>query len=425
MIIVDKALAARAAEGRPVRIAIAGAGYSGRRIAYQIMSAVPGMRVVAVANRTVDNARAALEEAGARDVRAVDTPSALDDAIRRGQACVTEDPSVICAAEGVDLVIECTGTVEPGAHTVLKAIEHRKHIVLMNVELDATVGPILKAKADAQGVVYSNTDGDEPGVAMNMIRFVRSIGLRPVVAGNLKGLYDPYRTPDTQREFAARARQKATTMTHFADGTKLSMELNVLANGTGFKVGKRGMYGPSLAHVNEAAAFYRDRLVDGGMVDFTVGAAPSNGAFVVGHTEDPVRADYLKYLKMGDGPLYVFYTPFHLPHLEIPNTAARAALLRDATVTPIGAPSCDSVTVAKRDLEAGETLDGIGGFTAYALLENYATSRAQRLLPMGLSEGCRLKRDVPKDKAISYDDVELPPGRLCDVLRREQDVRFG
>lgn len=425
MIIVDTALAKRVAEGNPVRVVIAGAGYSGRRIAYQIMRAVPGLRVVAVANRTVASAHAALADAGATDIRVVSRASELDDAIRRGQPCVTEDPAVLCAADNVDLVIECTGTVEPGARTVLAAIEHRKHVVLMNVELDATVGPILKAKAIRQGVVYTNTDGDEPGVAMNMIRFVRSIGLTPVVAGNLKGLYDPYRTPDTQREFAERARQKATTMTHFADGTKLSMELNVLANGTGFKVGRRGMYGPALAHVNEAAAFYRDRLAAGGMVDFTVGAAPSNGAFVVGHTEDPVRMDYLKYLKMGDGPLYVFYTPFHLPHLEIPNTAARAALLHDAAVTPIGPPSCDSVAIAKRNLKAGETLDGIGGFTAYALLENYEVSRAEQLLPMGLAEGCRLRHDVPKDQAIRFTDVEVPPGRLSDGLRREQDQFFS
>jgi predicted homoserine dehydrogenase-like protein len=425
VIIVDRALARRAKEGNPIRVAIAGAGYSGRRIAYQIITAVAGIRVVAIANRTLAAARSAYADAGVGEVLAVSKTSEVDDAIRRGRFCIAEDSGVVCAAEGVDLVIECTGTVEPGARTVLQAIEHRKHVVVMNVEVDATVGPILKAKADARGVVYSNSDGDEPGVAMNMIRFVRSIGLKPVVAGNLKGLYDRYRTPDTQREFAERVRQKATTMTHFADGTKLSMELNVLANATGFKVGRRGMYGPALAHVNEAAAYFRERLIEGGMVDFTVGAAPSNGAFVVGHTEDPVRMDYLKYLKMGDGPLYVFYTPFHLPHLEIPLTAARAALLQDATVAPAGAPSCDSIAVAKRDLKEGETLDGIGGFTVYALLENYETSRAQRLLPMGLAEGCRLRRAIPKDTAIVYEDVELPKGRLCDELRREQDAYFA
>jgi predicted homoserine dehydrogenase-like protein len=290
--------------------------------------------------------------------------------------------------------------------------------------LDATLGPILKAHADRAGVIYSNSDGDEPGVAMNQIRFVRSIGLTPVVAGNLKGLYDPYRTPETQRGFAEKAGQKATTMTSFADGTKLSMELTVLANATGFGVGRRGMYGPALKHVNESGAFYLDKLRDGGMVDFLVGAQPGNGAFVLGFSKDPVKAAYLKYLKMGDGPLYVFYTPFHLPQLEIPLTVARAVLFRDATVAPIGSPSCDAVSMAKRDLKAGEVLDGLGGFTCYALIENYDVSLREKALPMGISEGCRLRRDVSKDALVTYDDVELPQGRLCDKLRQEQLERF-
>lgn len=425
MIIVDRALQRRAAEGNPIKVGIVGAGYSGHRIVYQIATAFPGMRVVAIANRTLEKARAAFAAAGIGETRSISRAAELDDTIRRNQFCVTDDPKVVCQAECIEVVIECTGTVEHGAAAVLHAIEAGKHVVLMNVELDATLGPILKNRADRQGVIYSNSDGDEPGVAMNMLRFVRSIGLTPLVAGNLKGLYDRYRTPETQREFAARANQKPTTMTHFADGTKLSMELNVLANAAGFTVAKRGMHGPALAHVNDAAAFYRDKLVEGGMVDFLVGAAPANGAFVLGYTEDPMRKDYLKYLKMGEGPLYVFYTPFHLPQLEIPLTAARAVLFADATVAPRGAPQCDSVAIAKRDLREGETLDGVGGFTAYALLERYATSRAQRLLPMGLAEGCRLRRAVYKDVALCYDDVELPPGRLCDALRAEQEREFG
>jgi predicted homoserine dehydrogenase-like protein len=289
------------------------------------------------------------------------------------------------------------------------------------VELDATVGPILKHYADEAGVVITNTDGDEPGVAMNMIRFVRSIGLKPVVTGNLKGLYDPYRNPETQEAFARRNGQKATTMASFADGTKLSMELTVLGNATGFGVARRGMYGPSLDNVNEAPAFYGDKLRAGGMVDFLCGAKPGNGAYVLGYTEDSVRAEYLRYLKMGDGPLYAFYTPFHLPQLEAPITVARTALFRDATVTPLGAPVCDAVAVAKHDLKAGETLDGLGGFSCYSLIDNYDVARSENLLPMGVSEGCRLLRPIRRDQAITYDDVVLPEGRLCDRLRAEQD----
>jgi predicted homoserine dehydrogenase-like protein len=303
-------------------------------------------------------------------------------------------------------------------------VQHGKHVILINAELDATLGPVLKTHADRAGVVYTNTDGDEPGVAMNMIRFVRSIGLTPMVAGNLKGLYDPYRTPQTQRAFAEAHGQKPTTMASFADGTKLSMELTVLANATGFRVAKRGMYGPALAHVNDSPSFFRDKLLSGGMVDFLVGAAPSNGAFVLAHTDDRATAAYLKYLKMGDGPLYVFYTPFHLPQLEIPLTVARAVLFRDATVAPLGSPICDVVTVAKRDLKAREVLDGLGGFTCYALVENVDQSRLDNALPIGLSEGCTLTRDVAKDQLVRYSDVMLPKGRLADALRAEQD-RLG
>ncbi|MGB5515913.1 MAG: NAD(P)-dependent oxidoreductase, partial [Thermoanaerobaculia bacterium] len=193
------------------------------------------------------------------------------------------------------------------------------------------------------------------------------------------------------------------------------------ANALRFRVGRRGMYGPPLRHVDESAVFYRDKLIDGGMVDFLLGAEPGNGAFVVGFSEDPVRKDYLKYLKMGDGPLYVFYTPFHLPQLEIPLTVARTVLLGDPTVAPEGPPSCDSIALAKRDLKAGETLDGLGGFTCYALIENFDTSREISALPIGLSEGCTLVRDLPKDEVVRYEDVQLPEGRLCDKLRGEMD----
>ena len=335
MILVDKALEERQQKGNPVRVAVVGAGYSGRNIAYQIVKSFPGLRLVAIANRTITAAREAYSSAGITEVRTVERQNALDQAIHDERFAVTDDAAVVCEAEGIDAVVEATGTIEFGARVVMEVVEHGKHIILMNVELDATLGPILKAHADRAGVVYSNSDGDEPGVAMNMIRFVKSIGLKPMVAGNLKGLYDPYRTPETQRAFAESHDQKATAMTSFADGTKLSMELTVLANATGFGVGKRGMHGPALNHVNDSSKYFLDKLLDGGMVDFLLGAAPSNGAFVLGYSEDPVKAAYLKYLKMGDGPLYTLYTPFHLPQLEIPLTVARAVLFRDATVAPL------------------------------------------------------------------------------------------
>ncbi len=425
MLIVDTALRKRADAKNPIRVGLVGAGYSGRKIAYQITDGIDGMEVVAICNRTVDNARAAYAYAGIEDVSEASSAADVDRCIAAGKAAITDDFRALTQSEQIEVIVDATGIVTYGAEVGDSAIEHGKHLVLMNVEMDATVGAILSAKARAKGVTYSNSDGDEPGVAMNMIRFVKSIGLKPVVAGNLKGLYDPYRNPETQKEFAAANNQKPATMAHFADGTKLSMELTVLANGAGFGVAKRGMYGPSLKHVNDGPEYYLDKLIDGGMVDFTVGAAPSNGAFVLGYSEDPMRADFLKYLKMGEGPLYCFYTPFHLPQLEIPNTIARAVLFDDAAVAPGGAPTCDSIAIAKKDLQPGELLDGLGGFCAYALIDNYATSVADNCLPMGVSEGCTMVRAVAKDQPITYADVSVPEGRLLDQLRAEQNKTFG
>jgi predicted homoserine dehydrogenase-like protein len=170
--------------------------------------------------------------------------------------------------------------------------------------------------------------------------------------------------------------------------------------------------------------FSADQFLSGGWVEYVLGAEPGTGAFVVAYDDDPSRQHYMKYFKMGNGPFYVFYRPWHLPHLEVPLTIARAVLFRDAAVTPLAGPSCDVIAMAKRDLEAGDELDGIGGFTCYGMIENYEVSRSENLLPMGLSGGCRATRDIRKDEPISYDDVQLPEGRLADKLRAEQNSRF-
>jgi predicted homoserine dehydrogenase-like protein len=384
------------------------------------------MELVAVYNRHIEDAQRAYRQAGVEDMNFVETVSQLEDAVKRHRYVVTDDPMLLCRAEGIDAIIEATGAIEFGARVVLTAIEHGKHIILMNAELDATLGPILKVYADKAGVVITNSDGDQPGVIMNLVRYVRSIGCRPILAGNIKGLHDPYRTPKTQRAYAQRYKQKPHMVTSFADGTKISMEMAVVANGTGFRVGRRGMYGIYCNHVNETPELFpQEEMLNGGLVDYVVGAQPPGGVFVIGYNENPIQQQYLNYYKMGDGPYYVFYTPYHLCHLETPLTVARAVLFHDATITPLGAPICDVLTLAKRDLKAGETLDGIGGFTTYGLLENFDTSLSENLLPMGLSEGCQLIRNVDRDEVIMYKDVVLPSERLCDKLREEQTAVWG
>jgi predicted homoserine dehydrogenase-like protein len=426
MIIIDSALARRVREDNPIRVALIGAGYSGKNIAYQILKSFPGIRLMGVANRTIASAFDAYSQAGITSVISVETSAQAEDAIAKRKYVVTDDAAVLCRAAGIDAIIEASGEVEFGCTVAMQAIVNGKHIILMNAELDGTLGPILKWHADKAGVIFSNTDGDEPGVAMNLYRYVKTIGLMPVLAGNLKGFYDPHRTPETQKEFARNNNQKPRMMTSFVDGTKLSMELAVLSNATGLKVGKRGMFGPKCSHVKDAVnLFPRDRMLNGGMVDFLLGAEPGNGAFVIGYSEDSVKQRYLKYLKMGEGPFYVFYTPFHLPHLEIPISVARAVLFKDYTVSPLGNPICEVVAVAKRDLKKNETLDGIGGFTCYGLLENSNVFQDENLFPMGLSTGCRLKKDITKDSAITSMDVEMPEGRISVNLWKEQLERFS
>lgn len=426
MIIVDKALERRESEDRPIRVGLVGAGFMGRGLALQVLSSMPGMHLAAISNRTISEAERAYREAGADSVKKVETATQLRKVIAQGGYAITDDATVLCQAEGIDAVLEATGEVEFGAYITLKAIEHGKHVILMNAELDAVVGPILKVYADRAGVIITNVDGDQPGVIMNLYRFVKSIGYKPVLAGNIKGLQDHYRTPETQRAFAEKHHQKPRMITSFADGTKISMEMAVVANATGFKVGKRGMFGPQCDHVNEAAGLFPlEQLLDCALVDYVLGAEPGPGVFVLGYSEHPIKQQYMKYLKMGDGPLYVFYTPYHLPHLEAPLTVARAVLFQDATIAPLGAPVADVLAVAKRNLRAGEILDGIGGFTSYGMIENSDSFQKENLLPMSLAEGCRLKHDVSKDQAIIYDDVELPTGRLCDRLRAEQTEHFG
>jgi predicted homoserine dehydrogenase-like protein len=402
-----------------------GAGATGRAIALQLGTPVPGMRLVAIANRTPAHGERAFREANVAEWRRVASAREADTAIAQGLPVLTDDPSVLTACDAVDIIVEVTGTVEAAAGVALEAFEHGKHVVLVNAELDSLIGPILKVKADQAGVVITHTDGDEPGVAMTLLRYLGTLGLRPVAAGNIKGMVDYYRNPATQRAFAERNDQDVMKVTSFADSTKLSMETTVLANATGFHAGRRGMYGPACKDVREMAGLLpAAQMLDTGLVDYALGAAPYTGAFVVVHEDAPLKQVQLAYYKLGDGPFYVFYTPFHLPHIQIASTLGRAFIHRDATVAPIGGPVCEVVTVAKRDLKTGERLDGIGGFCAYGLIDNAAPARAIAALPIGLSEGCVLRRDIAKDAVLSFDDVASPPGRLAEALWREQSARW-
>ena len=430
MIIVDNALRKREEEKNPIRVGMIGAGFMGRGIAVQICKSVPGMELVAISNRTLSKSKKVFAESGISVVEIVDKKSDLEDNIKKGKYSITDNPELLCEANGIDAIIEVTGAIEFTAHLVLKAFEHKKHVILMNAEVDGTIGPILKKYADDAGVVLTFSDGDQPGVEMNLYRFVKSIGVKPVLCGNIKGLHDPYRNPTTQEGFARKWGQNPSMVTSFADGTKISFEQAIVANGTGMKVGKRGMYGPTVpsgTHLSEVVQelYPLDELMEGpGIVDYVVGAQPGPGVFVLGTHDDPIQQHYLNLYKLGEGPLYLFYTPYHLCHFEAPLTVARAVLFNDAALTPAAGPMVEVVAAAKIPLKKGETIDGLGEYMTYGLCENYPAARAENLLPIGIARGCKLKRNIPQDQVLTYDDVVLPEGRLCDRLRQEQDESF-
>jgi predicted homoserine dehydrogenase-like protein len=250
-----------------------------------------------------------------------------------------------------------------------------------------------------------------------------------VLCGNIKGLHDPYRNSTTQEGFAKKWGMKAPMVTSFADGTKISFENAIVANATGMRVAKRGMYGPTVepgTPIQQAVNWYpMEELLKGpGIVDYCIGAMPNPGIFVLGTTEDQFEKHYLSLYKMGPGPLYCFYWPYHLCHFEVPFTIARAAIFNDPAITPLDRPYVDVIAAAKRDLIAGEVIDGLGHYMTYGLCENSDTVHAEGLLPIGLAEGCRLLRGVRKDEVLRYEDIELPASRLCDRLRAEQDTHF-
>jgi predicted homoserine dehydrogenase-like protein len=427
MIIVDNALKAREASGKPIRVGMIGCGFMGRGLANQIINSFVGMRLVAISNHHLDKAVRGYEEAGVKPVT-VNSLDAIEDAIRAGRPAATEDAMLLCRSEQIDVLIDVTGAVEFGARVVLEAFAHKKHVILMNAELDATVGPILQTYARKAGVILTACDGDQPGVEINLYRYVVGLGLIPRLMGNIKGLQDRYRNPTTQEGFAKRWGQSPSMVTSFADGSKVSFEQTIVANATGMRVAKRGMLGwDHTGHVDELTTRYDlDMLREhGGIVDYVVGAKPNPGVFCLAEHQDPKQRHYLNLYKLGEGPLYSFYTPWHLCHFEVPNTVARVALFGDAAGVPLGGSAVEVVATAKRDLKAGEVLDDYGHYMTYGEAENADVFRRERLLPEGVVEGCKLKRDIPKDQALTYDDVELPHGRLVDRLRVEQEKTFA
>jgi predicted homoserine dehydrogenase-like protein len=427
MWIVDTALKARSDQNLPIRVGIVGAGFMCQGLTNHIVNSIRGMRIVAISNRRPERAVAVFRYAGCEDIVVAESQFRFDNAAECGGLVATGNPMLLARSPHIDVLVDVTGSVEYGAHVVLEAFRHGKDVVLMNAELDATIGPILQTYADQYGVILTGCEGDEPGVQMNLYRWVKGLGLTPRLMGNVKGLQDRYRNPTTQQGFAERWGQNAAMVTSFADGSKISFEQSIVANATGFKVRTRGMsrglqYTGDVLKIGELYDVEELRRL-GGAIDYVVGT-PLTKVYCLAEHPDPKQQHYLNLYKMGPGPLYSFFVPYHLVHFEVPNAIARAVLFRDPTTRPLGGPVVEVCAVAKRDLNAGEVLDDYGMYMTYGEAVNSDEMSASRYLPEGLVQGCQLKRRIAKDAVITYDDVVLPAGRLADRLRAEQYSKF-
>lgn len=425
MIIVDSALEKLEKENKPIKVGLVGSGFAARGFMVQMLTCVKGMKLVAVSNRTRSYTIQGFEEAEYTNYKDAKNQAEAEEVIKSGKTAIVNDPFLLTDSKQIDVIVEATGEVEFGAKTIVRAIENNKHVVLINAELDSTLGPILKVKADKAGVMYTQADGDQPAALMNLVRQVKAWGFKPVMVGNIKSLIDTKRTPATQEKWASEHFQRPKMVTSFADGTKIGAEMASIANATGFPVSRRGMEGPKCDRVENAyKLFDLKKLESTGLTDYILGAEPSFGVFVLATCDQKIRARYMSVYKMGDGPLYTFYIPYHLSPIEAPMSVARAVLFQDAALAPLGKPVCDVVALSKRDIKKDEVLDGIGGFLTYGEIENSDICLSDNLLPIGLANGCIAKKDIPMDTPITYDMIALPENRLSDTLRKEQNELF-
>ena len=445
----SRQLAERAAKNNPIRVGIIGAGKFGAGLVAQL-SQMHGIVASAIADINLEHAIGAytVSNVPSDTILHVKNVNAMNDAIRSDKRAVTEDGMHIIESDLIDVVVEATGIPEVGARMAYHTLMHKKHLVMVNVETDVTVGPFLRRLADNAGVVYTLVDGDQPGVTMNMVEWAKTLGFEIVAAGRGTVFYDDDRVgiPDTvpqrfgfNQEMIARRTINFKMFNSFRDGSKAQIEMTSLANMAGLPPDIRGMHEPSV-NIADIAQVFSSKEEGGilsrhGVVELANSIATDGktmledslrmGVFVVIRTEHPFTQEDLASYNLypgGDGKNYLLYRPYHLVAVEAPISIAKATLYGQPTGAPLPTPVADVITVAKRDLKAGERLDGSGGYTVNGLIERADIARAENLLPLGLAYDVTLKRDVSQGEAISYDMVALNENAFVLKLRRLQDA---
>lgn len=446
-------LAQRAAEQRPIRVGLVGAGKFGGGLVAQL-ARMTGIEVSVIAEQSVDRARHVFVTAGqlpAGTVRTADNLNTLHDVIRDGKRAIVKDGLLVTRCDLVDVVVEATGLPDVGALIAYHAILNRKHVVMVNVEADVTIGPILRRMADSAGVVYSMVDGDQPACTMRLVDWARTLGFEIVAAGRGTTLYaaDPQGTPDSVPErfgFSPELIERRTInfkmYNSFRDGTKAQVEMTALANAAGLVPDVRGMHEPSVNIEDMARAFSLTGegglLKRHGVVELANNVAEDGqtllpnglkmGVFCVIRTDHPFTQEDLRDYFLasgGDDHNYLLYRPYHLVAVEAPMSILSAVFHNQPTGACLPTPTADCITVAKRDLKAGEALDGGGGYTVVGQCETAEIARDERLLPLGLSVGACLKGDVAAGQAITYDMVDARTDTFVWKLRQMQDAGGG
>lgn len=410
--------------GKPIRVGIVGIGQMGRGLVSQ-MALMQGMAPAMIVDLDRELAEQAYKNAGILDYIVADNFEQAESAMVQGKYVVASCASWVCQSKLLDAVVDATGIPEVGAGIALEAIQNKKHIVMLNVETDIVIGVLLKKKADEAGVVYTGSAGDEPGAVMELYDFAKGLGFDVKAFG--KGKNNPLdhsANPDTVREEAIRKKMNPKMLASFKDGTKTMVEMTAMCNATGFLPDKMGGHGP-VANVSELPSIFSLKEEGGilnryGTVDYVNGIAP--GVYVIISSPlDTVREE-LQYLSMGEGPNYVLYRPYHLTSLETPLSVALAVLDHQATIAPLDRPYAETVAIAKKDLEEGEMLDGIGGYTVYGSICTYEEARNNGFLPIALIHSkVKMKQNVKKGQPITYDMVLMDEDSLLYQLRKEQD----
>lgn len=414
----------RALDSR-IDIAMAGAGAMGRGLLHQCL-VTPAFRCVALADTDLETAIDCAEAAGV-PYEVVSDLGALHDCIRDDQLAICRDAALAAQAESAEVFIDASNAIRDAARFCPVALDHGKHLVMMNAEADLAFGPYLMQKAAEQGVTYASCDGDQHGVIKRLVDDLRLWGFDLVMAGNIKGYLDRYANPTSIVPEADKRNLDYRMCTAYTDGTKLGVEMALLANALDLKPPVPGMHGPQADHVEEVHdLFDLDTLwkKHGPVVDYILGAEPDGGVFAVGYCEDPYQQRMMEYYKRGDGPFYIFYRPYHLCHVEAMDAIATAVLDDSSLLQPEYGHVADVYAYAKTDLEPGDELDGIGGYACYGLIEDCADQDDPAGVPMTLADDAHVTTTIKKDEKIPASQIEIDESR-ADVRLYNQSLATG